>query len=184
MSATAANLMEYVLPQESGLRQWVLTFPFAWRPALARDGALLGSLTRIFEETVQEFYARRARQEGHLGAKTGSVTVLQRASSDMRLNPHVHAVFLDGAWHEQKDELVFGGLGHLKTSEVGDVLEHTIRRIEKHLRRRGVLRGDQDEEVPDDPEASLAASAVSGQAPPAGPQGDTAQAPRTSAARL
>jgi hypothetical protein len=25
----------------------------AWRPALARDGALLGSLTRFFEQTVQ-----------------------------------------------------------------------------------------------------------------------------------
>ena len=86
MSATAANLMDYVLPRHSRLRQWVLTFPFAWRPALGRDGALLGSLTRIFEQTLQGFYARRAREEGHLGSKTGSVTVLQRASSDLRLN--------------------------------------------------------------------------------------------------
>jgi hypothetical protein len=170
MSATAANLVEHVLPEQCGLRQWVLTFPFAWRAALARDGALLGSLTRIFEETVGGFYAQRAWQEGHFGAKTGSVTVLQRASSDLRLNPHVHAVFLDGAWHKQKDELVFEGLGHLKTSEVGDVLEHTSRRIEKHLRRRGVLRGEPDDEVYGDPETSLTASAVSGQAPPAGPQ--------------
>ncbi len=30
MNATAANLMERVLP-ETGLRQWVLTFPFPWR---------------------------------------------------------------------------------------------------------------------------------------------------------
>jgi len=66
---------------------------------------------------------------------------LQRSSADLRLNPHIHAVFLDGAWHEQEDDLVFAGLGHLRTSEVGDVLEHTIRRIEKHLRRRGVLLG-------------------------------------------
>ena len=28
MNATAANLMEWMLPPESGLRQWVLTFPF------------------------------------------------------------------------------------------------------------------------------------------------------------
>ena len=47
------------------LRQWVLTFPFPWRLALAQDGALLGSLTRIFEDAVQEFYTRRAREEGH-----------------------------------------------------------------------------------------------------------------------
>jgi hypothetical protein len=44
-----------VLPPESGLRQWELTFPFAWRATLSRNGALLGSLTRIFEETAQGF---------------------------------------------------------------------------------------------------------------------------------
>jgi hypothetical protein len=31
-----------------GLRQWVLTFPFAWRRRLAQDGELLGRVTRIF----------------------------------------------------------------------------------------------------------------------------------------
>ena len=61
--------MDYVLPRHSGLRQWVLTCPFAWRPALGRDGALLGSLTRIFEQTVQGFYAWRAREENQIAAK-------------------------------------------------------------------------------------------------------------------
>jgi hypothetical protein len=96
------------------------------------------------------------------------VAVLQRTSADLRLNPHVHAVFLDGAWYEQGDGLVFTGLGHLRTSEVGGVLEVTIRRIGRYLRRRGLLREDPDEEQ--DAEANLAASVVSGQAPPAGPQ--------------
>jgi hypothetical protein len=59
MSATAANLIERVLPPQSGLRQWVLTFPFPWRRRLAQDGALLGKLTRIFVETVHAFYAAR-----------------------------------------------------------------------------------------------------------------------------
>ena len=170
MNATSANLIERVLPEEASLRQWVLTFPFAWRTFLARDGALLGSLSRIFEDTLQGFYTRRAGQEGHLGGKTGGITVVQRTSSDLRLNPHLHAVLLDGAWHEQEGELVFRGLGHLRTSEVGDVLDGCIRRIEKHLRRRGLLRVNEDDHVHGDPETSLAASAVSGQAPPAGPQ--------------
>lgn len=172
MSATAANLMERVLPQ-TGLRQWVLTFPFPWRRRLAQDGALLGNLTRIFVETVQTLYAGRAAQEGALGAKTGAVTAVQRTSSDLRLNPHLHAVVLDGAWHERGGELCWQGLGHLKTSEVGAVLESTVRRIERHLRRRGLLGIDEDgadPDVPGDPESNLAASAVSGQTPPAGPQ--------------
>ncbi len=85
MNATAANLMERVLP-ETGLRQWVLTFPFPWRWRLAQDGALFGQLTRLFVETVQAFYACRAAGEGALGAQTGTVTVAQRTSSDLRLD--------------------------------------------------------------------------------------------------
>jgi len=151
-----------------------LTFPFSWRRRLAQDGALFGRLTRIFEETVQMFYAERAAKDGISGAKTGSVTVVQRTSSDLRLNPHLHLVALDGAYHEQGAELAWVGLGHLKTSEVGEVLERTVRRMEKQLRRRGLLiddgGADPTAEGDADPESNLAASAVSGQAPPAGPQ--------------
>jgi len=96
MCATAANLIERVLP-ETGLRQWVLRFPFSWRRRLAQDGSLLGRLARIFEATVHAFYAERAAKDGISGAKTGSVTVVQRTSSDLRLNPHLHLVALDGA---------------------------------------------------------------------------------------
>jgi hypothetical protein len=164
--------MERVLPQ-TGLRQWVLTFPFSWRRRLAQDGALLGRLTRIFEETVQTFYAARAAKDGiREPPKTGSVTVVQRTSSDLRLNPHLHLVALDGTYHKQGAEMAWQALGHLKTSEVGEVLERTVRRIEKHLRRRGLLVADDgaDAEGDADPESNLAESAVSGQAPPAGPQ--------------
>jgi hypothetical protein len=105
MNATAANLIERVLPPEASLRQWVLTFPFAWRLALAQDGALLGSLSRIFEHTVQGFYARRAKDEGHLGQQDrlrhGSAENILR----LRCDPHLHAVFLDGTCHEQEGEI-------------------------------------------------------------------------------
>ena len=46
-------------------------------------------------------------------------------------------------------------------------------RIDRHLRRRGLVRIDDDVDdtgAEGDPESNLAASAVSGQAPPAGPQ--------------
>ena len=53
------------------------------------------------------------------------------------------------------------------------MLESTVRRIERHLRRRGLLGIDEDgadPDIPGDPETNLAASAVSGLTPPAGPQ--------------
>jgi CheY-like chemotaxis protein len=74
------------------------------------------------------------------------VTAVQRTSSDLRFDRHLHVVSLDGAWYEEGGGLWWWGLGHLKTSEVGAVL------------------------LPGDPENNLAASAVSGQTPPAGPQ--------------
>ena len=91
----------------------------------------------------------------------------------LRLNPHLHLIALDGAWREDGGELAWEGLGHLRTSEVGEVLERLVRRMERHLRRSGQLRTFEDEAEADgegDPEGNLAASAVFGQAPPAGPQ--------------
>ena len=171
-AGSAANLIERVLPPRSGLRQWVLTFPFSWRRRLAQDGALLGRLTRIAVETVLAFYAARAAEEGGLGAKSGAVTAVQRTSSDLRLNPHLHMIALDGTWREDGGDLAWEGLGHLGTSEVGEVLERLVRRMERHLRRSGLLRTFEDEGGggEGDPEGNLAASAVFGQAPPAGPQ--------------
>ncbi len=188
MCATSANLIDRVLP-EVALRQWVLTFPLAWRRRLARDGALFADLTRLVVETVHAFYAQR---DGAPGAKTGSITVVQRTSSDLRLNPHLHVLFLDGAYHEAgdalADELAWTELPHLRTrdgSQAGgrrmgrrppdanDVLERALRRIDKHLRRRGLLdvaTDDDDDRGAADPEDALAASAVCGQTPPAGPQ--------------
>jgi hypothetical protein len=75
-----------VLPPQSGLRQWVLTFPFSWRRRLAQDGGLLGRLTRIAVEAVLTFYAARAAEQGRSGAKSGAVTAVQRTSSDLRLH--------------------------------------------------------------------------------------------------
>ncbi|WP_159396766.1 hypothetical protein [Sorangium cellulosum] len=42
------------------------------------------------------------------------MTVAQRTSGDMRLNPYLHVVFLDGAYHEDGTELVWNELGHLR----------------------------------------------------------------------
>lgn len=80
-------------------------------------------------QTVHAFYAERAAREGAIGAKTRAVTVLQRTSSDLRLNPHLHAVFLDGAWHEPGGELTWQGLRHLKPPEAAEaswVIAHAL----------------------------------------------------------
>jgi hypothetical protein len=169
MCATAADLVERVLPAVP-LRQWVLTFPFAWRKRLAYDAPLLGALARRFVQTVLRFYEERSG-----GGQSGAVVVVQRTASDMKLNPHLHVVFLDGAFRERSeehgDDAVFHALGRLKTREVAGVLEEICKRIAKWLRRRGLLQADgEDATDADDGLAKLAASAASGRTPPAGPE--------------
>jgi hypothetical protein len=174
MASTAANLIEHVLPP-SPLRQWVLTVPFAWRARLAYDGELLGAVTRVCVSTILGFYTARMKREGVTGGQSGAVVVVQRTSSDLKLNPHLHIVFLDGVYRELDAETVgFTALPHLSTREVGEVLETICKRIVKHLRRRGLL-GDGERDLGPKAEAdeglsSLAVSAVSGQSPPAGPE--------------
>lgn len=106
---------------------------------------------------------------GAHGAKTGAVTVVQRTSSDLRLNPHLHVVFLDGAYHEAGDALAWEQLGHLKTREVGEVLERALRRMARYLRRHGALETAEGADAHADDDAALekklAASAVSRRAP-------------------
>lgn len=172
MAATAANLIECVLPP-SPLRQWVLTVPFAWRARLAYDGELFGAVTRICTSSILSFYAARMKKEGVTDGQSGAVVVVQRTSSDLKLQPHLHLVVLDGAYRELDASTVgFTALPHLSTREVGEVLETICRRVVKLLRRRGLLAdgaldpgGETQETV-----GSLAASAVSGQSPPAGPE--------------
>jgi hypothetical protein len=178
MSATAADLVERVLPA-APLRQWVLTFPFAWRKRLGYDAPLLGALARRFVQTVLAFYEERSG-----GGQSGAVIVVQRTASDMKLNPHLHVVFLDGGFREDGDEgAVFRALGHVQTREVAGVLEQTCQRMGKWLRRRGLPQTDgEDAADADDGLAQLAASAASGQVPPAGPEWRRGALPMTRAA--
>jgi hypothetical protein len=137
----------------------VLTFPFAWRRRLATDGALLADLTRLFVETVHAFYARR---DGNHGAKTGAVTVVQRVRSAAQPAPARARPRWRG--RETADALVWTELPHLRTREVGEVLERALRRMDKHPRCRGLLELEADgvDRAAADPEDALAASAVSG----------------------
>lgn len=168
MAAISSHLMDEVMPPVS-IRQWVLTFPFAWRSRLGYDAKLLSNLTRLFVQTVLEFYARRGGGERD---RSGSVTAVQRTASDLKLQPHLHAVFLDGVYRERDGELAFHALPRLSTTEVAEVLERTSKRIRKWLRKRGLLQeaDEADEADEENGAAMLAASAVSGQRPPAGPE--------------
>ncbi len=129
-------------------------------------------LLGIFTRTVLAFYKERS------GGESGVVAVVQRTQSDLRLNPHVHAVFVDGGFAAVGSEVRFAALGHLRTREVGEVLERATSRMRRYLEKRGLLRESDAEQSEDEGDASreargheaLCDSAASGASPPAGPQ--------------
>ena len=73
-------------------------------------------LSRVFVERVSAFYTKRAAELGVNGAKTGAVTMVQRCSSDLRLNPHLHVVFVSTAWRSTRPSPRRNGTPSAKTS--------------------------------------------------------------------
>ncbi len=183
MAQSAANLVDHVLPIVP-LRQFVVTFPFELRARLAYDGKLLAAVTRIAIDSVLGFYKRRMRDVDGVVGQSGAVSVVQRTSSDLRLNPHLHAILLDGVFVAGNGSPVFHPLTHLDDSDLADLLQVIRVRLVSFLLRRdvmvlrpllGVVEGRQelmllnDDFAEREPAlAQLAAAAVAGLLP-AGP---------------
>jgi hypothetical protein len=175
MAQTAANLIDHVLPT-APLRQFVITFPFELRARLAYDGKLFAAVTRISVDSILGFYRRRMRERDGVVGQSGAVTVVQRVSADLRLNPHLHAILLDGVFAPAEGALLFHPLPSLDTDEVADLLQVIRVRVLDLLERRGVIEDRHQLTLLDDgfadrepALAQLAAAAVSGLAP-AGPE--------------
>jgi Putative transposase len=132
-------------PEHAPLRQYVLTVPFELRARLAYDRELLGAVGRTFIDTVLGFYARTLRAHSVRGGQSGAVTVVQRVSSDLRLNPHWHAIFLDGVFAPDDDgALRFHPLPSLSNGQVADLMQAVRIRIGFSL-HAATVAGAEDE---------------------------------------
>ena len=117
------------------------------------------------------------RAEGIRDGCSGAVMVVQRNNADLKLNPHLHAIFVDGVFATVPESTpVFHALPRLSTEEVGDLLQVVRARVLAHLVRRGIIEPGSELTVLEDgfaerepALAQLAAAAVSGLAP-AGPE--------------
>jgi hypothetical protein len=86
---------------------------------------------------------------GHTDGRTGAITVIQRANSDLKLAPHFHSILLDGVY-------VSPGVGEIpqfletpppSEGEVKKLVETIAGRVIRLLVRRGVL--DDTADAPD-----------------------------------
>jgi hypothetical protein len=140
MNQGALNLVDHVLP-DVPLRQFVVTVPFPLRFPLAFDGALLGQVVRIFVDTLDGWYRRRHIERGLPPGETGAVAVIQRANSDLRLSPHVHAICLDGVYSADRDGkgLMFHPAPAPAQDEIESLVGRASKRILRFLQRRKVI---------------------------------------------
>jgi hypothetical protein len=79
--------------------QWVFTLPKMLRPYFLHHRELLGQLARAAYETVAELMS--AAVAPGLSVRPGLVAVVQTFNTDLRHNPHVHAIASAGGWNEQ-----------------------------------------------------------------------------------
>ena len=77
MTERSAHLVDQVIPSVP-VRQWVLSLPFVLRYRLAWDHALCRAVLAVYTRAVLGFYRARARKAGLAGARSGSVTAIQR----------------------------------------------------------------------------------------------------------
>ena len=143
MAETAAHLVEHVLPQQP-IRQWVLSFPYPLRFLFATRPAVLSEVLGIVYRAISTFLVRRAGLRVHAGACTGAVTLIQRFGSALNLNPHLHMLFLDGAYTFDDEASRFHRVGAPTQAELQRLLHAIATRTTRALKKQGLPSRDDD----------------------------------------
>ena len=155
MVESAAHLVDHVFP-EVPVRQYVLTFPFPLRFLLAAQPDTLTQVLAVVQRGITTFVVQRCGLTVSSGARTGAVTLIQRFGSALNLNPHLHMLFLDGAYIVRGKPPVFHRARRPDGEELNDLLETLSQRIVRVLERRGLLVADpQHPHLDLEPDSSL-----------------------------
>lgn len=132
MVDTAAWLVDRVMP-EVPVRQWVLSLPYRVRLLCAYDPEVCSAVRRVLVSAVSGYYERAARRLGKPRPRAGAVAFVQRFDSGLRLDVHLHVLWLDGVYAWEPGSKV-------EWCAHGGVNDDDVRRLVKSIRDR-VLRG-------------------------------------------
>lgn len=161
MADRAAHWVDRVFPRV-GVRQWVLTVPWQRRFLLARDPALVRGLHAIAIAEILAWYRDEVARRGH-GGQAGSVSVIQRFGSALRLNVHFHILVTDGCFAENDDgEVRFHRAYQVSTEGVERLVSRIAASCERWLASRGHGPDDEPDTDPDDGQELLQAASLAG----------------------
>ena len=123
---------------------------------LSANPKALTEVLAVVQRGISTLLIRRAGFTVASGAKTGAVTLIQRFGSALNLNPHLHLLFLDGAYRFAGNKVRFHRARRATHDQLLKLLDTLSRRIVRVLERRGWLIADAvDPFLELDPGASL-----------------------------
>ena len=144
MAQSAAHLVDEILPHKP-LRQWVLSFPFPLRLLFAKDPQLIGNVLNLVHRAISTYLVKKAGLKKKSGAKTGSVTFIQRFGGSLNLNIHFHILYLNGVYTFEQGKPHFHFISPPTQLELNNLLETIAQRTVKLLEKRGFIVRDQTE---------------------------------------
>lgn len=163
MAEEAAFLVDWVLPDSAGYRQYVLTVPMPLRFWMAKGGPLLGEVYRVFSEEVRCWIESHCENGPGQNIKvaSGSIAFIQRFGDGLRYNPHIHLLVSEGGWRKSgfdPDTLDFVPSQAPGPEQVCELLERIQKRIVRHLCRLGLIKTDVSQAETSEPINSSGAS--------------------------
>jgi hypothetical protein len=178
MAEVAAHLSSDVIPYVPA-RQWVLSLPWELRSRLIADPVLCRAVASAFLGAVFARCVRVASDLGHGAgpesyAHPGAINSAQKFGSALQVNPHFHALVIDGVYITGRPGAVptFHPAPLLNDLDVARVQADAQARIERVLRARGLFARDgadpeqlewyEDSALPEPWSASLFSQTVAG----------------------
>jgi hypothetical protein len=113
----------------------VLTFPFPLRFLFANDPHGLSEVLAVVQRAISSFVIRHSGLTVSSGARTSAVTLVQRFGSALNLNPHLHMLFLDGAFTFSSHRPAFQRARRPDHEQLHQLLDTLSRRIVRLLER-------------------------------------------------
>jgi anti-sigma regulatory factor (Ser/Thr protein kinase) len=109
---------------------------------LAAEPRALTEVLAVVQRGISTFLIRRTGFTVVSGARTGAVTLIQRFGSALNLNPHLHMLFLDGAYRFGSRKARFHRARRATNDDLARLLDTLSQRIVGVLERRGLLVAD------------------------------------------
>ncbi|MGK0302973.1 MAG: hypothetical protein ACI89X_003860 [Planctomycetota bacterium] len=111
-----------------------MSLPYRVRLLCAHDPAALSAVRRILVHAVSGYYERTAKRFGKPLPRTGAVAFVQRFDSALRLNVHLHVLWLDGVYSHEPGR---GGVEWCQHEQVTDAdVAQLVRRVRDRVRRK------------------------------------------------